>query len=87
MNLGENFIFKMSKLFGQVGRVDRRVFVHPRVSKVDPFWTYVQNFVVFLLNPLLTFCLKIFFEFFLTKAIFDQNLLFFSLFYLVISKC
>ena len=43
----------MSKLFGKVGRVDNGIlvqtfFVHTRVGSVDLFWTYVQNFIVFL---------------------------------------
>ena len=42
MNLGANFISKLSKLFGEVGRVDRRVFVKTN---------FCSSF--FLWNPLL----------------------------------
>ena len=57
MNLGANFMSKMSKLLGEVGRVDRRIFVLTCFLsilgyRVDPFWTYVQNFVISLLDPL-----------------------------------
>ena len=45
----------MSKLFGQVGRVDNRStcpnlflsILGYQVGRVHPIWTYVQNFVVF----------------------------------------
>ena len=62
MNLGANFISKMSKLFGKVGRVQEHIC--PKlflsilgffIGRVDPLWTYVQNIVVFfLLDPLLS---------------------------------
>ena len=56
----------MSKLFGQVGRVDNKStcpnlflsILGYQVGRVHPIWTYVQNFVVFFLNPFLRVCFK-----------------------------
>ena len=56
MNLGANFISKMSKLFGEVGRVDRKMFVQTFLSH-----NYISRYdsLVFCPPPLFSEVLKV----------------------------